>query len=139
MMQADTANTQTDSKENQHTLKWISEFLWDIGIPLNVHGYHYLVESVRLTLSDPQMSTNLSHQLYPAVARRYQTTAACVERSIRHAIQLAWTRGHLTAVNGIFGRSLNLAYDKPTNSEMIALLTEKIRIKIVESQYEQNH
>lgn len=120
---------------NQYTLKWITELLWEVGIPLNVHGYHYLVEAIQLTLFDPKMSTNLSRQLYPCIAEHYHTSASCIERSIRHAIELAWTRGKLAECNGIFGRNFNLAYEKPTNSEMIALLTEIVRVKIYERRY----
>ena len=123
----------SSTQESQYTFKWISELLWDIGIPLNVHGYRYLLDAVRLSLSQPAMSNNLSHQLYPCIAKRYDTSPSCVERSIRHAIQLAWTRGRLTAANDLFGRSFNFAYEKPTNGEMIALLTEKVRIKQYES------
>jgi len=114
----------------QKSDKWITELLWEVGIPMHVHGYHYLLDAVHLTLSLPEASINLSQQLYPCIAQHFHTSASCVERSIRHAIDLAWRRGNLTAVDGIFGRSMNLAYDKPTNGEMIALLTEKIRLRI---------
>ena len=114
----------------QKSDKWITELLWEVGIPVHVHGYYYLMEAVQLTLTLPEASHNLSHQLYPCIASRFHTSSACVERSIRHAIDMAWRRGNLTAVDGLFGRSLNLTYDKPTNSEMIALLTEKIRLRI---------
>ena len=123
------------SNPNRFTLQWINELLWELGIPLNVHGYHYLVDAVILTLSDPQMATRLTHHLYPTVAQHYQTSASCVERSIRHAIELAWTRGNLAQSNDIFGRSINLAYEKPTNGEMISLLTEKVRARIYESEH----
>lgn len=116
-----------------HTAKWITELLKEVGIPIHLHGYRYLTDAVQLTLCLPEMCINLSRQLYPCIAQRYHTTPSCVERSIRHAIDLAWRRGSLSAVNGMFGRSLNLAYDKPTNSEMIALLTEKIHLKLYEN------
>jgi len=125
-------------QENQYTIKWITELMWDIGIPLNVHGYRYLLDAVHLSLLHPSMSNNLSQQLYPFIAKRYETSPSCVERSIRHAILLAWNRGKLTEVNGIFGRSINFAYEKPTNSELIALLTEKVRIRQYESSFEHN-
>lgn len=129
-----TATSMEDNFTMHNTVRWIKELLWEVGIPMHVHGYHYLMEAVRLTVSLPEMSINLSHQLYPCIAQHYHTSASCVERSIRHAIDLAWRRGNLSAVNGIFGRSLNLAYEKPTNSEMIALLTEKIRMKLYEAE-----
>ena len=116
-----------------HTAKWITELLKEVGIPVHLHGYRYLTDAVQLTISLPEMCINLSHQLYPCIAKRYHTTPSCVERSIRHAIDLAWQRGSLRAVNGMFGRTINLAYDKPTNSEMIALLAEKISLKLYES------
>ncbi len=117
------------------TTKWITELLWEIGIPMHLHGYHYLIDAVQQTIELPEMSSNLSHQLYPLVAQHFHTSASCVERSIRHAINLAWKRGNLTAANGLFGRSLNLAYEKPTNSEMIALLTEKVRMRMYEEEH----
>jgi len=118
----------------QRSDKWITELLWEVGIPMHVHGYRYLLDAVQLTLSLPETTLNLSQQLYPCIAQHFHTTASCVERSIRHAIDMAWKRGNLTAVDGLFGRSLNLAYDKPTNSEMIALLTEKIRLRIYDEE-----
>lgn len=114
----------------QKSDKWITELLWEVGIPMHVHGYHYLLKAVHLTLSLPETTLNLSHQLYPCIAQHFHTNASCVERSIRHAIDMAWRRGNLTAADGLFGRSANLTCDKPTNSEMIALLTEKIRLRI---------
>jgi len=106
----------------------IVKLLWEIGIPVHVHGYRYLMQAVSLMLLFPQDTVSLSRQLYPRVAQHFHTTASCVERSIRHAINMAWQRGHLTAADGIFGRSQNLTHDKPTNGEMIALLTEKTRM-----------
>ncbi|MBR6569255.1 MAG: sporulation initiation factor Spo0A C-terminal domain-containing protein [Clostridia bacterium] len=121
-----------DSSTMTYTFRWISELLWEVGIPLNVHGYHYLLDAVQFSLTDPKLATNLSQHLYPSIAQRYHTSASRVERSIRHAIELAWKRGNLAATNGLFGRSFNLAYEKPTNGEMIALLTDHIRMKIYE-------
>lgn len=109
-----------------------AELLWQLGIPMHVRGYHYLLDAVSIALQMPEMSINLSQQLYPCIALHYHTSASCVERSIRNAIELAWKRGTLAQANGMFGRSLNLAYEKPTNSEMIALLTEKVRLKLFE-------
>ena len=106
----------------------IVKLLWEIGIPVHVHGYRYLMQAVSLMLLFPQDTVSLSRQLYPRVAQHFHTTASCVERSIWHAINMAWQRGHLTAADGIFGRSQNLTHDKPTNGEMIALLTEKTRM-----------
>ena len=120
----------------QKSDKWITELLWELGIPMHVNGYHYLLDAVHLSLTLPQASYNLSQQLYPAIAQRYHTNASCVERSIRHAIDMAWKRGNLTAADGLFGRSMNLSYDKPTNAEMIALLTEKIRMRMYDEEFE---
>lgn len=116
-----------------YAAKGTSELLGELGIPIHLHGYHYLLEAVPLVLASPEIGANLSQQLYPRIAQRYHTSASRVERSIRTAINEAWKRGTLTAANGMFGRSLNLAYDKPTNGEMIAMLTEKIRLKLYES------
>ena len=109
-----------------------AELMWQLGIPMHVRGYHYLLDAVSIALQMPEMSINLSQQLYPCIALHYHTSASCVERSIRNAIELAWKRGALSQANGMFGRSLNLAYEKPTNSEMIALLTETVRLHLFE-------
>ena len=106
----------------------ITKLLWEIGIPMHVHGYHYLTYALQLTTNQTETSVNLSHQLYPCIAQHFHTTPSSVERSIRHAIELAWKRGKFTEVKQLFGRSLNLMYEKPTNGEMIALLTERIRL-----------
>lgn len=119
----------------QKSDKWITELLWEVGIPLNVHGYHYLLDAVQIALSLPEASTSLSHHLYPCIAQHFHTNASCVERSIRHAISMAWKRGNLTAADGMFGRSVNLKYEKPTNGEMIALLTEKIRLRMYDEEH----
>ena len=109
-----------------------AKLMWQLGIPMHVRGYHYLLDAVSIALQMPEMSINLSQQLYPCIALHYHTSASCVERSIRNAIELAWKRGALSQANGMFGRSLNLAYEKPTNSEMIALLTETVRLHLFE-------
>ena len=119
------------------TAKWITELLWEVGIPMHLHGYHYLIDAIQISIHQSEMNINLSHEIYPNIARHYHTSASRVERSIRHAIELAWKRGNLAAVNGIFGRSLNLAYEKPSNGEMIAILTEKIRLRQLEESIDQ--
>ena len=118
------------------TAKWITELLWEVGIPMHLHGYHYLIDAIQISIHQPEMNINLSHEIYPCIAQRYHTSASRVERSIRNAIELAWKRGNLAAVNGIFGRSLNFIYEKPSNGEMIAILTEKIRLRQLEESIE---
>ena len=88
----------------QKSDRWITELLWEIGIPMHVNGYYYLLTAVQLVLTLSQPCINLSRQLYPSIAQRFQTSPSCVERSIRHAIDMAWKRGNLAAASGLFGR-----------------------------------
>lgn len=111
-----------------HTAKWITELLKEVGIPVHLHGYRYLTDAVQLTLSLPEMCINLSHQLYPCIAKRYHTTPSCVERSIRHAIDLAWERDPSLRPKEYLGLAMPVSQTKPTNSELIAMIADQLRM-----------
>ena len=108
----------------------LTELLWMLGIPAHLKGYGYLREAVEQALRESRSVPVLSTHLYPLVASQHHTTVGSVERSIRTAIDTAWRRGSLCAAANLFCRRVNPDYDKPTNSEIIALLAEKIRMEM---------
>lgn len=104
----------------------ISDIFMAIGIPPHIKGYKYLREGIKTTVSKPYMINNVTKGLYPSIAEKYGTTASKVERAIRHAIEVAWNRGRIEAINAIFGTRIYLGTEKPTNSEFIALVADKL-------------
>ncbi len=104
----------------------ISEIFISIGIPPHIKGYGYLREGIRLTVEKPQVINSVTKELYPTIAKKFTTTASKVERAIRHAIEVAWNRGRIDAINAIFGARIYLGSEKPTNSEFIALVADKL-------------
>ncbi|MBQ3221378.1 MAG: sporulation transcription factor Spo0A [Clostridia bacterium] len=104
----------------------ISEIFISIGIPPHIKGYGYLREGIKLTVEKPQIINNVTKELYPTIAKRFSTSSSKVERAIRHAIEVAWNRGRIDAINAIFGARIYLGTEKPTNSEFIALVADKL-------------
>ena len=107
----------------------ITNLFLALGIPANIKGYQYLREAVRMVLDDHDVINRITKELYPAVARRFDTSASKVERAMRHAIAVAWTRGRLDAVNQMVGSKVFRREDKPTNGEFIALVSDKIAVR----------
>jgi len=97
-----------------------------IGIPAHIKGYHYLREAVRMVYDRPEVINRITRELYPGIARRFSTSASKVERAIRHAIEVAWTRGKIENINQLFGYNIYSKNDKPTNGEFIALVADKL-------------
>ena len=104
----------------------ISEIFIAIGIPPHVKGYAYLREAIKLTVERPYVINGVTKELYPTVAAKFNTSPSKVERGIRHGIEVAWNRGRIDAINAIFGTRIYLGTDKPTNSEFIALVADKL-------------
>ncbi len=104
----------------------ISEIFISIGIPPHIKGYSYLREGIKLTIEQPYVINSVTKELYPSIAAKFKTTASKVERAIRHAIEVAWNRGRIDAINAIFGARIYLGSEKPTNSEFIALVADKL-------------
>lgn len=124
----------TDEKENTHRLKMmlqneITELLHEIGIPAHIKGYQYLRTAIEKTYFNIDYLGQVTKILYPEIAREYYTTASRVERAIRHAIEVAWNRGNIDAIDDIFGYTISATKAKPTNSEFIAMLADKLRLK----------
>ncbi len=104
----------------------ISEIFIPIGIPPHIKGYSYLREGIKLTVEKPYIINSVTKELYPTVSKKFATTPSKVERAIRHAIEVAWNRGRIDAINAIFGTRVYLGTEKPTNSEFIALVADKL-------------
>jgi hypothetical protein len=113
----------TDDGELRHI---ITEILHDIGVPAHIKGYKYLREAIVITVNDDNAVEAITKFLYPEVAKVFQTTSSRVERAIRHAIEMAWDRGDLDILQGYFGYTISNTKGKPTNSEFIALITDRI-------------
>ncbi len=104
----------------------ISNIFISIGIPPHIKGYNYLREGIKMAVADPHIINNVTKGLYPIIGEKFETSASKVERAIRHAIEVAWNRGRIEAVNAIFGARVYIGTEKPTNSEFIALVADKL-------------
>ena len=107
----------------------ITNLFLTLGIPAHIKGYQYLREAVRMVLEDHDVINRITKELYPGVARRFDTSASKVERAMRHAIEVAWTRGRLDAVNQMYGYRVFAREDKPTNGEFIAMVSDKLSVR----------
>ena len=107
----------------------VTDMIHEIGVPAHIKGYQYLREAIMMSVEDPEMLGSITKVLYPTIARKYQTTSSRVERAIRHAIEVAWNRGKMETLDAMFGYTINTAKGKPTNSEFIALIADKIRMQ----------
>ena len=107
----------------------VTEIIHQIGIPAHIKGYHYLRTAILLSVDDNEMINCVTKLLYPTVAKKYSTTSSRVERAIRHAIEIAWDRGDVETLNSYFGYTIHTSRGKPTNSEFIALIADKLRLQ----------
>ncbi len=107
----------------------VTDIIHQIGIPAHIKGYHYLRTAIILSINDDEMINCVTKLLYPTVAKRYNTTSSRVERAIRHAIEIAWDRGDVDVLNSIFGYTVHTSRGKPTNSEFVALIADKLRLQ----------
>lgn len=117
-----------DKKAGRNLEKDVTDMIHEIGVPAHIKGYQYLREAIMMSVENPDMLGSITKVLYPTIARKNQTTASRVERAIRHAIEVAWNRGKMDTINEIFGYTVSNGKGKPTNSEFIALLSDKIRL-----------
>lgn len=107
----------------------VTDVIHQLGVPAHIKGYHYLREAILASINNPELLESVTKMLYPAVAQKFTTTSSRVERAIRHAIEIAWDRGDLDILNSFFGYTVNTCKGKPTNSEFIALITDKLRLQ----------
>lgn len=108
----------------------VTEILHEIGVPAHIKGYHYLRDSIIMSVEKPEIINAVTKQLYPSVAKKYETTSSRVERAIRHAIEVAWDRGDIDVLNSYFGYTIHNDRGKPTNSEFIAMISDKLRLQL---------
>ena len=107
----------------------VTNMLHEIGIPAHIKGYHYLRDAIIMAVNDMDVLNAITKILYPTVAKKYQTTSSRVERAIRHAIEVAWSRGKLDTLDQLFGYTVSTGKGKPTNSEFIALIADTIQLE----------
>ena len=107
----------------------VTNIIHEIGIPAHIKGYHYLRDAIIMAIEDMDVLNAITKILYPTVAKKHQTTSSRVERAIRHAIEVAWSRGKLDTLEALFGYTVSTGKGKPTNSEFIALIADKIRLE----------
>lgn len=120
---------ETVSNKKAHDLeKDVTDIIHEIGVPAHIKGYQYLREAIMLSVEDREMLSAVTKILYPTIAKKYHTTSSRVERAIRHAIEVAWNRGNMDTLDSMFGYTINVGKGKPTNSEFIALIVDKIRL-----------
>lgn len=113
----------------EHLEKDITRMLHELGIPAHIKGYQYLRDAISMAVQDSEMMTSVTKILYPTIAKKHQTTASRVERAIRHAIEVAWGRGKMETIDEVFGYTVSTGKGKPTNSEFIALISDKITLE----------
>lgn len=118
------SSTRSESLENR-----VTNMLHEIGIPAHIKGYHYLRDAIIMAVDDMDVLNAITKILYPTVAKKYQTTSSRVERAIRHAIEVAWSRGKLDTLDDLFGYTVSTGKGKPTNSEFIALIADTIQLE----------
>lgn len=107
----------------------ITSIIHEIGVPAHIKGYQYLREAITIVYNNIEILGAITKTLYPAIAEKFKTTPSRVERAIRHAIEVAWTRGNIDSISHLFGYTINISKSKPTNSEFIAMVADKLRIE----------
>ncbi len=107
----------------------VTNMIHEIGVPAHIKGYQYLREAIIMSVKDTSVLSSITKILYPTIAKSFGTTPSRVERAIRHAIEVAWSRGKMETLDGLFGYTINTGKGKPTNSEFIALIADKIRLQ----------
>jgi two-component system response regulator (stage 0 sporulation protein A) len=107
----------------------ITNIIHEIGVPAHIKGYMYLREAITMVYNNIEILGSITKILYPQIAAKFKTTPSRVERAIRHAIEVAWSRGNVESISNLFGYTINASKAKPTNSEFIAMVADKLRIE----------
>ncbi len=126
---AETSKTQQASKNYLETK--VTKILHEMGVPAHIRGYNYMRESIMMAVDNKEILNYITKELYPEIAKKCQTTPSRVERAIRHAIEVAWSRGNLEAKDNLFSYTINSNKGKPTNSEFIALIADRLRLELI--------
>ena len=108
----------------------ITNIIHEIGVPAHIKGYIYLREAITMVVNNLELLSAVTKELYPSISRKFNTTPSRVERAIRHAIEVAWARGRVDVINNLFGYTIHNVKGKPTNSEFIAMIADKLRIEL---------
>ena len=120
-----------NKKNSEETLEaLVTNIIHEVGVPAHIKGYQYLREAIMMVVNDIDVINQITKSLYPQIADRFDTTPSRVERAIRHAIEVAWGRGQQDVVENIFGYTISAAKGKPTNSEFIAMIADKLRLEM---------
>lgn len=124
----DIPNNSANKEENVEAL--VTNVIHEVGVPAHIKGYQYLREAIIMVINDIDVINQITKCLYPQIANKFHTTPSRVERAIRHAIEVAWGRGEQKTVENIFGYTISAAKGKPTNSEFIAMISDKLRLEL---------
>lgn len=129
-MHADIQMTRSDFVKNVGNIETeITNIIHEIGVPAHIKGYLYLREAIKMVIENVELLGAVTKELYPTVAKKFNTTPSRVERAIRHAIEVAWSRGKVDTINQLFGYTVHNTKGKPTNSEFIAMIADKLRLE----------
>ena len=121
----------SNSKSKEDNLEaLVTNMIHEVGVPAHIKGYQYLRDGIMMVVEDMDVLNQITKQLYPDLAKKHKTTPSRVERAIRHAIEVAWNRGEISTIENIFGYTINANKGKPTNSEFIAMIGDKIRLEL---------
>lgn len=120
-----------ENKKDENNLEaLVTNIIHEVGVPAHIKGYQYLREAIMMVITNVDIINQITKQLYPEIADKYHTTPSRVERAIRHAIEVAWGRGQADVVESIFGYTVSASKGKPTNSEFIAMIADKLRLEM---------
>ena len=121
------------AQHRDSNIEWlVTDVIHQIGVPAHIKGYQYLREAIMISIDDLAIINAVTKKLYPMVAQKFETTSSRVERAIRHAIEVAWDRGDLDTLDAYFGYTIQSSRGKPTNSEFIAMISDKLRLRLKE-------
>ena len=127
---ADIQMTRSDFVRNAGNIETeITNIIHEIGVPAHIKGYLYLREAIKMVIENVELLGAVTKELYPSIAKKFNTTPSRVERAIRHAIEVAWSRGKVDTINQLFGYTVHNTKGKPTNSEFIAMIADKLRLE----------
>ena len=118
------------TKEENHLEALVTNVIHGVGVPAHIKGYQYLREAIIMVVNDIDVINQITKSLYPQIAQKFSTTPSRVERAIRHAIEVAWGRGEMDLMENIFGYTISASKGKPTNSEFIAMIADKLRLEL---------
>ena len=127
-------STGNENRRSEELVKYdlesnVTNIIHEIGVPAHIKGYQYLRDAILMSVDDSEMLNSVTKILYPSIAKQHGTTPSRVERAIRHAIEVAWSRGRMDTIDELFGYTIHTGKGKPTNSEFVALIVDKIRLE----------